>query len=515
METPGPSRRRGFLSGRWLDLVGGRARGQAVFLLAVVLALDTADLGTIGSIAAPLESSLALSNTELGLLAAIPSIASALATVPFGIAVDRVNRVRLLWISMLAWSLIEGLSAAAGSFDALLLIRVAVGTATAVALPAVASLVGDLFPVTERGQIWGLILAGELIGSACGYIVAGEAASFGPDSWRLAFIVLAVPGLAGAIALRRSLPEPPRGGSGRLQPETGRTAVSDASTPQPRVGTAASFAAGQAQDQVRDRKVEPIREQVLHADPAAMSVRAAARYVLAVRTNRVLIIASALGYFYFTGLATFGVVYFQGRYQLAHATATLLMLPLALGGLAGVIGGGRLADAGLERGRVNSRILVGALSFELAAVLFLPALLLSAAIVAVPLMTLAGVAFGARNPPLDAARLDIMHHRMWGRAEAVRTLIRRGTTATAPIVFGLIADALAPPAARQASNGAHGYGANASARGVEFASLALLALLVLGGLCTLLAMRSYPRDVATAVASELATAQPNGSIAMS
>lgn len=504
------------LSSRWFDLAGGRARGRVIFLLALVLALDTADLGTIGSVAGPLERSLSLSNTQLGLLAAIPSIASALGTVPMGILVDRTSRVRLLWISMSTWSAIQALSATAGSFETLLLIRIGLGAATAVALPAVASLIGDLFPAAERGRIWGLILAGELVGAAFGYIVAGEASSLGSGSWRPAFIVLAIPGALGALAIRRVLPEPARGGGDQLAPGAediiGRTADShETSEAEPAAEDPVAFTAGKAQEQVQSHEVKPFADQVLHSDPEGMSIAQAARYVLRVRTNVVLIVASALGYFYFTGVETFGIVYFQGRFHLAHGTATVLMLPLAIGGLVGVIGGGRLADAGLEHGRLNSRIVIGALSFALSALLFLPGLLTDSMALALPLMTLAGVAFGARNPPLDAARLDIMHHRLWGRAEAVRTLLRRTTTATAPILFGLIADALAPPAAHSHSNGTHGFGANADARGIEFASLVLLVTLVLGGLFTLMATRSYARDVATAVASELATADQPGS----
>jgi hypothetical protein len=76
-------------------------------------------------------------------------------------------------------------------------------------------------------------------------------------------------------------------------------------------------------------------------------------------------------------------------------------------------------------GRLNSRIIVGAASFCLAALLFLPGLMAGALAVSLPLFILTGVAFGARTPPLDAARLDIMRHRLWGRAEAVRTFLRR------------------------------------------------------------------------------------------
>ena len=146
---------------------------------------------------------------------------------------------------------------------------------------------------------------------------------------------------------------------------------------------------------------------------------------------------------------------------MSHGTATVLLALLGLGGLIGIVGGGRIADRFLHKGHVNSRIVVGGLSYVLAAVLFLPGLLVSAVAISLPLFVLAAVAFGARNPPLDAARLDIMHHRLWGRAEAVRTLLRRSLTAGAPVVFGLVADALVAPGANASSNGAHGFAPNA------------------------------------------------------
>jgi hypothetical protein len=80
-------------------------------------------------------------------------------------------------------------------------------------------------------------------------------------------------------------------------------------------------------------------------------------------------------------------------------------------------------------------------------------------------------------------------------------------TATAPIVFGFIADQLVPPGARASTNGTHGFGANANAHGLRLAFLILLSTLALGGILTLFATRTYPRDVATALASESATAQ--------
>jgi MFS family permease len=428
-------------------------------------------------------------------------------TLPMGVLVDWSTRVRLLWISMFAWAAGEGLSGLSDSFEMLLLIRIGLGATTAAALPAVASLVGDLFPGGERGRIWGLILSGELIGAAFGYVIAGEAATVGSGSWRYAFYVLAVPSFLGALTVRSWLPEPARGGRGALP----RGSTRFITAPDAPSGAGAppgddEFHASKAQETVEERRVAPARSRVLHHDPEAMSLWGAACYILRIPTNVVLIIASALGYFYFTGVTTFGLVYFEERYNVAHGTATLLMALLGAGGLVGVIVGGRMANSRLRQGDVNSWIVMGALSFALAAVLFLPGPLSTRVAISLPLFILAGAAFGARNPPLDAARLDSMHHRLWGRAEAVRTLLRRTMTAGAPILFGLLADQLVRPRAHLAPGDAHGFGANANANGLHLAFLILLVTLALGGILTFLATRTYARDTATALASEAETA---------
>lgn len=488
----------------WRDIAGGPVRAKVVFLLACVLGLSQADLGTLGAIAGKLEHALSLTDAQFGLLAATPAVCAAFATVPMGVLVDRTARVRLLWITMLVWSAAQAISGISTSFAMLLITRVGVGAATAAAIPAVASLVGDLFPTSERGRIWGLILSGELLGSAFGYIIAGEAAAFGPGSWRYAFFVLAIPSILLALVIRRSFPEPLRGGRGQLELGATQFTQPDAPGITPALDED-QLKQSEAQERVAQDHVPPDPGLVLRSDPGQMSIWSTACYVLRIRTNVILIVASALGYFYFTGVVTFGLVLFEDRYHVAASAATALITAVGLAGLGGVIAGGRLADNQMRRGDLNSRINVGAWSFLLSAVLFCAGLLSDTIFISLPLFMLAGVAFGARNPPLDAARLDIMHHRLWGRAEAVRTLLRQLTTAGAPILFGLVADAFAPPGAAAHSNGTHGFGANANGHGLELAFLFFLITVVLGGLLTFAAKRTYPRDVATALASEAAS----------
>src|SRR5579875_4006544 len=188
----------------------GPARLRVIALLAAVLGLNTADSATVGSIASELEPALHISNPEIGLLVAVTTGIGAIATLPVGVLADRVNRVRLLWISILVWSagmIVNGLSV---SFAMLLLSRLALGAVVATAGPATSSLTGDYFGRAERGRIWGYILSGELLGTGIGFLVSGNLASVA--TWR------AAPGLVLARAIRRHLPEPARGGQSRLVP---------------------------------------------------------------------------------------------------------------------------------------------------------------------------------------------------------------------------------------------------------------------------------------------------------
>lgn len=271
---------------------GGPARARVVLLLACVLALDTADISTIGAVAGQLERGLAISNAELGLLVSIPSLVGALATLPMGILTDRVRRVRLLAVSVVIWTAAMAASGIAVSFVMLLVTRIALGAVTATAGPTLSSLVGDYFPGRERARIYGLILSGELAGAGLGFLLSSEAAA--AFSWRAAFVILALPSLALSIALWRGLREPARGGASRLEPAAGKD--------------------GATQRRIRERAVRPHEHLVLERDPAQLSLRTAFGYVLRVRTNVILIITSALGYFYFAGVQTFALVYFRGHY---------------------------------------------------------------------------------------------------------------------------------------------------------------------------------------------------------
>jgi predicted MFS family arabinose efflux permease len=462
--------------------LGGERRAWAIVLLAGTLAISDADLATVGAVAGELERHLRISDVQVGLLATATALVGAISTVPVGALTDRVPRVPLLTGSVLLWAAAMLVTAASTSYSMLLISRMALGVVTATAGPTLASLTGDLFPAAERAKVYGWILSGELAGGAVGLVGGGAIA--GVLSWRASFAVLALPALLLAWGLHRKLPEPARGGAGQLPAENHRTASS-----------------GQDEEllrqEVESQGVQPDPERILHENPTAMSLLQAVRYILSIPTNRVLILASALGYFFFTGVQTFAVVLLEHRFGVSQTGASALIGLAAIGSVLGVLIGGRVADRRVRQGHLRARVSVAAVCYLLAVALLVAALIAPLLIVAMPFFVLGAGAVSAANPPLDAARLDVMPGRLWGRAEGVRTLLRQAATALAPLVFGLISDLLG-------SNGHTGSplaGAGNARGNLDDTFLIMLSTLALSAIILIRGQRRFPVDVATAAAA--------------
>jgi MFS family permease len=451
--------------------LGGAQRTRVVVLLASVLALGSADASTVGASATQLRHGLHITNTDIGLLVSVSSLVAAAASLPFGVLADRVRRTWFLAGAIVLWGGAMIWSATVSSFGELLVARLALGGVTAIAGPFIASLVGDYFRASERGRIYGFILAGELVGAGVGFAVTGDIAAL---SWRAAFVILALPAFVLAWLVAR-LPEPARGGS---EPLIAEGAVTDTDSRESQDETA-------AQQLARQNQIEPHEDLVLTQDPARLGLIAAVRYILRVRTNVVLILASAFGYYFLAGVQTFGVEFTTHQYGIDQALANLLLLVVGVGAITGVLAGGAIGDLLLRHGYLNGRILVSAVAAAAAVVLFLPAILTHSARTAVLYLVFAAFAISAQNPPLDAARLDIMPPLLWGRAEGVRTFLRTAAQALAPLLFGASSDYV--------------FGGGRS--GLQWTFAVMLVPLAASAYYLFAGLRTYPRDVATAAAT--------------
>ncbi len=494
------------LRGQVVGLVGGPARARVIVLLGCVLALNTAQISTVGAVAPQLERSLHVGNTKIGLLNAVALLVGAVAVIPVGLVVDRVRRIPMLAASIVLWSVTTLLGAIAPSYSSLLLTRVGLGAVAATAGPAIASLTGDYFPSRERGRIYGYILSGELVGAAAGFLVSGTVAS--AFSWRAAFGLLALPGFFLARALWRTVPEPLRGGQSRLEPGAQDLAAALANAHRTAAQAREEHPEAREHDLAREaanrRGFAPNPKLVLETEPNALSLGQAVRYILRIPTNTLLIIGSALGYFFFAGLQTFAVVFVRGHYHASQATATLVLGLLVLGALvAGTLASGPITDALVRRSRLEARVWVPALCYLGAAALLVPGLLISHLSSAIWFYVGGAALISAANPPLDAARLDIMPSGLWGRAESARTFLRSLAQAIAPLLFGAVADLVAGFVPQQAPIGTHTHGIVSSAigTGLQISFLVMLSALAAAGIFLLRARNTYPTDVATAGAA--------------
>jgi sugar phosphate permease len=495
------------LRGRAVKQVGGPARARVIFSFGAVLALSSADGATVGAVAPQLEHALHIGNAEIGLLSSVSLLVGAVFVIPVGLLVDRTKRMPLLAASIVLWSIASAASGFAGSYGTLLLTRLALGAVNATAGPAIASLTGDYFPGRERGRIYAYILGGEVAGTAAGFIVSGTVASV--ISWRLAFILLAIPGMFLARTLWRTVPEPLRGGQSRLEPgvldlpEALAAAASHAQAKEEEGAAGADEEEELTREAARRRGLRADPKLVLTQDPREMSIVDAVRYILSIPTNMLLIIGSSLGYFFFAGLQTFGVLFVRGHYHVSQATAELALVTLVLGALLGTLLSGRITDLALRRGFLEARVVAPSVCYLGAALLFVPGVLISHLTPALWFDVAGAALLSAANPPLDAARLDIMPSGLWGRAESTRTFLRSLAQALAPLMFGGLADLIAGIAPEQTPIGTHSPLISPSAAtGLEFSILIMLVSLAWAGVFLARARHTYPSDLVTAGASE-------------
>jgi MFS family permease len=496
------------IRGNVVELVGGPARARVIILFGAVLALSGADTATIGAMAPQLEHALHIGNARVGLLSSVSLLIGAVFTVPVGLLVDRSRRIPLLAGSIVLWSLASLASAFAASFSDLVLTRLALGAVTATAGPAIASLAGDYFAANERGRVYAYILAGETAGAALGFIVSGSVASL--TSWRVPFVLLAIPGAFLARSLWRTVPEPLRGGQSHLAPgaEVIAPVPGAAGAPaEPRSPQPAEVEENEelARSIAQRRGIRPVRERILNEDGRSMPIMRSIAYILSIPSNWLMIVSSSLGYFFFAGLQTFALLFVRGQYHASQATSEFVLAVLVLGALVGAILGGYVSDLLLRRGFLTARVWVPAVCYGLSVVLLIPGFVSHSLTPALWFDTAGAALISAANAPLNAARLDIMPAPLWGRAEGARTFIRSLMQAIAPLVFGEVSNLIAGFVPRQAPIGTHpGNVSHSTATGLEVTFLVMLVTLAAAAVFLVRAARPYSRDVATADASEAA-----------
>jgi MFS family permease len=124
-----------------------------------------------------------------------------------GIAADYLGRKRMLIYSVLAYSLMTGLTAFAWSWESFIVLRFIVGVALGSEWGTGASLMAEMWPREHRGKGAGLMQCGLGIGFFVASAVWFFVSPLGPSAWRWMFVIGVLPAFA-TLWIRRGVDEP-------------------------------------------------------------------------------------------------------------------------------------------------------------------------------------------------------------------------------------------------------------------------------------------------------------------
>jgi len=151
----------------------GRSFG-GMLLLSLSMAVGFTVMQSFGIMGESAKAEMGLSDVALGTVqgvaAALPLV---LFSIPIGIWVDRGDRVRLLIIMAITWTLGTALTAAAPNVPSLFVGRMLTGIGTTGALTAALSLAADMCLPHQRGRAMLISTLGKQLGIAAGFALAG------------------------------------------------------------------------------------------------------------------------------------------------------------------------------------------------------------------------------------------------------------------------------------------------------------------------------------------------------
>ncbi len=402
-----------------------------LILLTAIYALNVTDQYVVPTLFPLLKQEFGLSDSALGILSSSYVIVVMIGTVPFGYLADRMRRTRVISWGTAAWGLTMIWTGLAWNYASLLGARMMLGAWDPCDNPTSQSLLADYYPTVQRSKVMSVYQTGQLLGILLVPISAAMATQWG---WRSAFFFLSIPAFVVAILARR-LPEPVRGQQDRLQ-----------------------------------QQLDP---QLTHPSVYdTMPTREAYRQLFRCRTFTLLAVSSAVGALFFGSIGTWSPTFFVRYHDMSIAQAATAISLLALGGLAGVLLSGWLADYLTFRGFRAGRVLVGAVARLFAFPLFILTFVVSNTPLMLVCFTLASMCLVAPQAPINAARADVLHARLRGRGTATDVVLQSVCAAIAPTLVGFLADEYS----------------------LRTAFLLLVPLMGLSGVLMLFALRPYIRE---------------------
>ena len=186
----------------------------ALVILTLIYTLHAVDRSVTAIVAEPIKKEFGLSDGDIGVLTGLAfGLTYAIAGLPIGYFIDRVDRRRLLSVLVAVWSGCTALCGVVQSYPALVIARLSVGVAEAGGAPTALSMIGDLFPPRRRSTAIGVFWASTALGTALSFILGSRIAV--DHGWRAAFLVAGLPGLLIAATLFFTVAEPRSAVAGR------------------------------------------------------------------------------------------------------------------------------------------------------------------------------------------------------------------------------------------------------------------------------------------------------------
>jgi MFS family permease len=320
---------------------GRRARlprllSEPMWVLGLVVLVDEIDKNIVRGMITPLKDEFGVGDLGISVMLSLALLLNGLVTVPAGYLADRWNRSRAVGHTVVGWSALSALGAAALNFPMLVTLRSALGFGQAITEPSAASLLGDYYPPARRGRAFSIQQVMLLAGTGLGVAIGGAlAAAF---NWRVGLLVAALPGLAVAWLVFR-LREPRRGSADLLAAIEGESDPHELGTDAEAM--ASPSAAGSSGPDAR------LFEGGLRRFTRDMVVglRADMRTIMDIRTMRYALVGVAALLFTVTAIASWLPQYYERHLHLDKGAGEAAFGLLAIvAGVPGVLLGGRVAD---------------------------------------------------------------------------------------------------------------------------------------------------------------------------
>jgi MFS family permease len=386
-----------------------------MWVLGLVIMIDQIDQNIVRGVVPQLKEAFGINDAQIGLLLSAFVVVNGLVTVPAGYLADRWNRTRTIGHTVVGWSGITMLTAAAGSFGVLLALRAALGFGQAITEPSAASLISDYYPAAQRGRAFAVQQVLTFVGIGVGIALGGAIGeAFG---WHWAFIVVGPPGLLIAL-LAYGLREPRRGAGDRMHLGIAEEDIAE----EPKVDL---FEGGFKQFMV----------------DMGQGLRDDFKTIYAIPTLRYALVGVGALLFTVSGIGAWLAVFHERFSGMTQDEATRAVGGLLIaGGIPGILLGGRLADRWASKVR-GARVVIPAWCIAIGNTIFIVSYLPIPSGLSLFLQLIAIFAVTMAIPALRAGLADAVPAHLRGAGFGAFNLVSIVFgAALAPFLVGVLAD---------------------------------------------------------------------------